>query len=68
MLRQEGDQAVVVLYNFAAEPRSATVKSFPFSADSLVDLLTGESYNAITAGEPYMLDLPPAGSLWLTSE
>jgi alpha-amylase len=56
---------VVALFNFAAESREATIVEFPFSTDSVVDLLSGKEYPASTAGKPYTLELLPASALWL---
>ena len=57
---------VVAIFNFADEPREVTIIEFPFTADSVIDLLSGKEYPASATGLPYTLTLPPASALWLT--
>jgi glycosidase len=60
----DGEQ-VVGLFNFSNEPVNVTVKAFPFSAESLTDLLTNTSYPGSELQQPYTLNLPPASAVWL---
>lgn len=67
LARTSEDGDVVAIYNFSEEPIQVTVEEFPFSADALVDLLTGEMLTGAQAGETYAIELPPAGAVWLAA-
>lgn len=62
--RQEAD-AVVAMYNFSDQPLEVTIAEFPFSADGLIDLLTGAEYPPIELSQPFTINLPATSAVWL---
>jgi glycosidase len=65
LVRSAGDEKVVGLYNFSEQELEVSIPAFPFSADILVDRISGQSFPAASQGQPYSLQLPPAAALWL---
>jgi len=65
LLRSEGVDIVVALFNFSDEEREVTINDFPFSAGILANVLDGSEYAGVQSGQPYTLLLPPAGAIWL---
>ncbi|WP_376789317.1 alpha-amylase family glycosyl hydrolase [Thermoflexus sp.] len=66
-IRRAGDQAVVALFNFAREPRPATIPAFPFTAPTLRDLWSGQIFPSAQAGQPYTVTLPGASAMLLAA-
>jgi len=65
--RSAGDENIMALYNFASKDVAVTLPEFPFSADRLVDLISGEEFRPPTPGNAYVLNLAPASALLLTA-
>lgn len=65
MLRSADEEDILVLVNFSAEERVATIPSAPVALSNPIDYLSGVEYDPIEAGVEYTLHLPPRSSLWL---
>jgi hypothetical protein len=61
-VRETDEQIVVAIFNFGDESVEVNVATFPFSAEVVVDLLTGTEYPATVEGEVYVLRIPAAGA------
>lgn len=66
-LRSSDEQSILAVYNFGIEEQEIIFSEFPFHAEELTDLISGDKYPAPTPGEQYQLKLPPAAAIWLTA-
>jgi glycosidase len=63
--RGAGDEMVMAVFNFGVDELEITLEAAPVDMDSPADLVSGASYPAMTAGEPYALTLPPGTGVLL---
>jgi hypothetical protein len=59
---------VVAVFNFSNQELDITIPEFPFSADALVDLLSGSDFPPVEINQPYSLRLPAASAVWLAAK
>jgi glycosidase len=57
-------QTLVGIYNFGLEAVEITIPVFPFSSDTLVDLIGGAEYPGSVEGEPYVIILESGTAVW----
>jgi glycosidase len=65
-VRRADDEAILVIINFSSEEHEVVIGEFPFHAEQLVDLITGNQYPAPTLDSSYSLTLAPASVLYLS--
>ena len=65
-IRRVGDEAILVIFNFSSEEQEVGIGEFPFQADQLIDLITGDQYPAPALRSSYSLTLAPASVLYLS--
>lgn len=58
---------VIALFNFGKEESQVGIPEFRFTAEQLVDLLSGEVYPGVQAGQPYTITLAAGGAVWLAA-
>jgi hypothetical protein len=63
-VRGEGDEALIALFSFADEPRSATLTGLPFTDGLLIDLFKGDSKRGVLEGGQARIELE-AGQVML---
>ena len=66
IVRRADDEAILVIVNFSSDEQEVVIGEFPFQADQLNDLITGDQYPAPTLGSSYSLTLAPASVLYLS--
>lgn len=57
--RGEGAEMVVAFFNFGLEELEISLEAAPLDAPNPTDLVSGETYPSMTAGEGYTLSVPP---------
>ncbi len=67
ILRQGADDRLLMLANFASEPREVAIPSFPLAGPVVTDLLSGVTYPAPGEGGTFQIELKPAGIVFLIS-
>jgi hypothetical protein len=65
-VRRSGDESILVIINFSSEEQEVVIGEFPFQAEQLIDLITGQEYPAPTLGSSYSLTLAPESALYLS--
>jgi hypothetical protein len=67
-LRTAQGESILALYNFSSEAVEVTFPEFPFLADNLVDLISGDELPAPIPGSAYVLKLAPASAFMLAAQ
>ncbi len=67
-IRSREGNMVVAVFNFSNQELDITIPEFPFSADALVDLLSGSDFPPVEINQPYSLRLPAASAVWLAAK
>jgi glycosidase len=57
-------QTLVGIYNFGPEAVEITIRAFPFSSETLVDLIGGAEFPGSVEGEPYVIILESGTAVW----
>jgi len=65
-VRRSNDDVILVIINFSSEVQEVVIGDFPFQAEHLIDLITGQKYPAPDLGSSYPLTLAPALVLYLS--
>jgi glycosidase len=66
-VRSSDDDAILAVFNFGTEEQEIIIDEFPFEADGLIDLITGQQFPAPAPGMSYSLVLAPASALFLST-
>jgi glycosidase len=64
-IRGEGDEALIALFGFAIEPRSATLTGLPYTDGVLIDLLGDDSSRGILDGGQAIIQLEAGQAMLL---
>jgi glycosidase len=66
--RYAEDQQVVAVFNFGTEAQEISVDTFPFTSQTITDLLTGQEYLGAIEGASYSVELGPGTAIMLLGE
>ena len=65
MLRELGDEKLLVLINFSSAPQQVLINDYPLDSTEFRDLISGSDYSIAQTDGEFMIELPAASGLWL---
>jgi alpha-amylase len=66
IVRKLDGEKLVALFNFSDTDQQIIIDQFPFSAENVIDLISGNIFPGSQEGEVYTMSLPATSAFWLT--